>query len=65
VNEKLFVRYPEQTEPGRKIIQLRIGMIYKNVFKAFTFKNLQKTLVLQKQTYIMHNVKGVAISRSI
>lgn len=40
MNEKLFLRNPEQSELGKKIIQHSIQMIYKNGFESFTFKKL-------------------------
>jgi hypothetical protein len=40
MNEKLFLRDPEQSELGKKIIQNSIQLIYKNGFEAFTFKKL-------------------------
>lgn len=44
MNEKLFVRDPEQTELGRKIIQHSIRMIHKNGFETFTFKKLAEDI---------------------
>jgi len=40
MNEKLFLRDPELSELGKKIIQDSIQLIYKNGFEAFTFKKL-------------------------
>jgi len=40
MNEKLFVKNPEQTDLGRKIIQHSIQLIYEQGFEAFTFKKL-------------------------
>lgn len=40
MNEKLFVRNPEETELGRKIIQQSITLIYDSGFEVFTFKKL-------------------------
>jgi AcrR family transcriptional regulator len=40
MNEKLFLKNPEQTELGKKIIQHSIRLIYDNGFEAFTFKKL-------------------------
>ncbi len=40
MNEKLFLRDPEQSELGKKIILHSIQLIYKNGFEAFTFKKL-------------------------
>ena len=44
MNEKLFVRNPEQTELGRKIIEFSIKLIYENGFEAFTFKKLAEVI---------------------
>lgn len=40
MNEKLFLRNPEQTELGKSIIRQGIQLIYKNGFESFTFKKL-------------------------
>ena len=40
MNEKLFIRDPEQSELGKKIIQHSIQLIHKCGFEAFTFKKL-------------------------
>ena len=40
MNEKLFIRNPEETELGRKIIQHGIILIHKIGFESFTFKKL-------------------------
>lgn len=40
MNEKLFLRNPEQSELGKKIILHGIQLIYKNGFESFTFKKL-------------------------
>ena len=40
MNEALFLRNPEQSELGKKIIRHCIELIYKNGFEAFTFKKL-------------------------
>ena len=40
MNEKLFLRNPEETELGRNIIQHSIILIHKIGFEAFTFKKL-------------------------
>ena len=40
MNEKLFIRDPEQSELGKKIILHSIQLIHKNGFEAFTFKKL-------------------------
>jgi AcrR family transcriptional regulator len=44
VNEKLYLRDPEQTELGRKIIQYAIKMIDIIGFEQFTFKKLAKEI---------------------
>lgn len=44
MNEKLFVRNPEHTELGRKIIQNSIQLIHENGFEAFTFKKLAEEI---------------------
>jgi AcrR family transcriptional regulator len=40
MNERLFLRDPEQSELGKKIIQHSIQLIHLNGFEAFTFKKL-------------------------
>jgi AcrR family transcriptional regulator len=40
MNDKLFLRDPEETELGRKIISSGILLIHKIGFEAFTFKKL-------------------------
>ncbi|MDZ4758533.1 MAG: TetR/AcrR family transcriptional regulator [Bacteroidota bacterium] len=40
MNEKLFLRNPEETELGKKIIQKGILLIHQIGFEAFTFKKL-------------------------
>lgn len=40
MNHKLYVRDPEDTELGRKIIQYSIRMIHDTGFESFTFKKL-------------------------
>ena len=40
MNEKLFIRNPEATELGKKIIQQGIALIHEIGFEAFTFKKL-------------------------
>jgi hypothetical protein len=40
MNEKLFLRDPEQSELGKKIIRHSIQLIHQNGFEAFTFKKL-------------------------
>lgn len=44
MNEKLFIRNPDQSELGRKIILHSIQLIHKNGFEAFTFKKLAKAM---------------------
>ena len=44
MNEKLFLRDPEQTELGKKIIQHSIQLIHKNGFESFTFKKLAEDI---------------------
>ncbi|CAG7855825.1 hypothetical protein MCAMS1_00096 [biofilm metagenome] len=44
MNDKLFLRNPEQTELGRKIIMHSIQLIHKNGFEAFTFKKLAEEI---------------------
>jgi len=44
MNEKLFLRDPEQTELGKKIIQHSIQFIYKSGFELFTFKKLAEDI---------------------
>jgi len=40
MNEALFLRNPEDSELGKKIIKHSIQLIYKNGLEAFTFKKL-------------------------
>ncbi|NOU43407.1 MAG: TetR/AcrR family transcriptional regulator [Methyloglobulus sp.] len=44
MNEKLFLKNPEQSELGRKIIMHSIEMIHQHGFEAFTFKKLAETI---------------------
>ena len=44
MNKKLFLRDPEQTELGKKIIQNSIEVINKSGFEAFTFKKLAEDI---------------------
>ncbi len=44
MNEKLFLRNPEESELGRKIIQYGIVLIHKIGFESFTFKKLAKEI---------------------
>lgn len=44
MNEALFLRNPEQTELGKKIIMHSIQVIYKSGFETFTFKKLAKDI---------------------
>jgi hypothetical protein len=45
MNEKLFLRNPEQSDLGKKIILHSIQLIYKNGFESFTFKKLAENIV--------------------
>lgn len=44
MNEKLFLRNPEQSELGKKIILHSIQLIYKTGFESFTFKKLAESI---------------------
>lgn len=44
MNQALFLRDPEQSELGKKIIQHAIQLIYKNGFEHFTFKKLAEDI---------------------
>lgn len=44
MNEKLFLKNPEQSELGRKIIMHSILLIHRNGFEAFTFKKLAEEI---------------------
>ena len=44
INEGLFLRNPEGSELGKKIIKHCIQMIYKNGFEAFNFKKLAEDI---------------------
>lgn len=44
MNEALFIRNPEQTELGKKIIKHSIQLIEKDGFEAFTFKKLAEDI---------------------
>jgi hypothetical protein len=44
MNEKLFLRNPEKSELGKKIILNSIQLIYKNGFESFTFKKLAEDI---------------------
>jgi len=44
MNEALFLRNPEQSELGRKIIQHSIQLIDKNGFEFFTFRKLAEDI---------------------
>ncbi len=44
MNEKLFLRNPEETELGREIIRQSIILIHKSGLEAFTFKKLAKEI---------------------
>jgi len=44
MNEELYLRNPEGSELGKKIIKYSIILIHKNGFEAFTFKKLAETI---------------------
>ena len=44
MNEKLFLRNPEQTELGKKIVQHGIQLIHEIGFESFTFKKLAEDI---------------------
>jgi AcrR family transcriptional regulator len=44
MNEELYLRNPEGSVLGKKIIQYSIQMIHKNGFEAFTFKKLAEEI---------------------
>ena len=44
MNEALFLRNPEQSELGKKIIKHSIELIHKNGFESFTFKKLAEDI---------------------
>lgn len=44
MNEKLFLKNPESTELGKKIILHSIQLIHDNGFEAFTFKKLAEAI---------------------
>ena len=44
MNEKLFLRDPEQTDLGKKIVRHSIQLIYKHGFELFTFKKLAEDI---------------------
>lgn len=44
MNEKLFLRNPEQSELGKKIILYSIQLIYENGFESFNFKKLAENI---------------------
>jgi len=44
MNEALFLRDPEGSELGRKIVQHSIRLIHKSGFEAFTFKKLAEEI---------------------
>lgn len=44
MNEALFLRSPEGSELGKKIIKHSVELIYKNGFEAFTFKKLAEDI---------------------
>lgn len=44
MNEKLFLKNPEQSELGKKIILYSIQLIHENGFESFTFKKLAERI---------------------
>ena len=44
MNEALFLRNPEDTELGKKIVKHSIILIHKNGFESFTFKKLAEDI---------------------
>jgi AcrR family transcriptional regulator len=44
MKEKLFLRNPEQSELGKKIIMRSIQLIHEQGFKALTFKKLAEAI---------------------
>jgi len=44
MNEELYLRDPEGSILGKKIIQFSVELIYKNGFEAFTFKKLAEEI---------------------
>lgn len=44
MNEKLFIRNPEQSELGKKIMLHSIRLIHENGFESFTFKKLAQNI---------------------
>lgn len=44
MNEALFLRNPERSELGKKIIDFSIQLIHKSGFEAFTFKKLAEQI---------------------
>ena len=44
MNDKLFLRDPEESELGRKIVEFSIILIHKIGFEAFTFKKIAKEI---------------------
>lgn len=44
LNEKLYVRNPEETELGQKIVQNSLDLIHKEGFESFTFKKLAQLI---------------------
>ncbi len=44
MNEKLFLRNPDQTELGKKIMLHSIQLIHKSGFESFTFKKLAEDI---------------------
>lgn len=44
LNEKLYVRNPEETELGKKIVQHSLMLIHKQGIESFTFKKLAQNI---------------------
>ena len=44
MNERLFLRNPEETVLGRKILKHSVELIYKLGFEVFTFKKLAEEI---------------------
>jgi AcrR family transcriptional regulator len=44
MNEALFLRNPESSDLGKKILKHSVQLVYKNGFEAFTFKKLAEDI---------------------
>ena len=44
MNEKLFIKDPQQTELGKKIVLHSVQLIHDEGFEAFTFKKLAQSI---------------------